>query len=103
MSDWIEISMKFDSKCKLCDGKMSEGDRGLWLKGTGVKHLECPESKEPVEEEKTSYELFDETIYPYQTASDLKYCQFCGKTIDSTIGDKYINKDMKSCSKCFRL
>lgn len=106
--DAIEITMKFDSKCKECKEPMPEGTRGLWLKGTGVRHVNCEGevttyTPKEEEEEKTSVELFDETVYPYQTASDLKYCQFCGKDIDNTIGDKYMNKDLKCCSKCFNL
>lgn len=117
MSDWMEITMKFNSKCKECQEPMPVGTRGLWLKGEGVKHVNCqgevttydPKEQTKVkrskkeEEEKSSYELFDETIYPYQTASELKYCQFCGNDIDKTIGDKYMNRDLKSCRSCFNL
>ena len=78
MSDWIEITMKFDSKCNECEEPMPEGTRGLWQKGQGVKHVKCEgevttyETKASKEhEKKSSVELFDETKYPYAVPKPL--------------------------------
>jgi hypothetical protein len=39
--NWIETTMRFDSKCMECKEPMPEGTRGLWLRGQGVKHIQC--------------------------------------------------------------
>ena len=39
--DWIETTMRFDSRCNECKEPMPEGTRGLWLRGQGVKHIQC--------------------------------------------------------------
>ena len=40
-SQWIEITMKFPGKCKECKKDILVGDRELWKKGEGVKHVKC--------------------------------------------------------------
>ena len=39
--NWIETTMRFDSRCKECKEPMPEGPRGLWLRGHGVRHIRC--------------------------------------------------------------
>ena len=39
--NWIETTMRFDSKCMECKEPMPEGTGGLWLRGQGVKHIQC--------------------------------------------------------------
>ena len=40
-SQWIEITMQFPGKCKECKKDILVGDRELWKKGEGVKHVKC--------------------------------------------------------------
>tara|TARA_B100001146_G_scaffold224834_1_gene244380 strand:- start:1846 stop:2148 length:303 start_codon:yes stop_codon:yes gene_type:complete len=43
---WLQITMKFDGTCIVCNEKVHANEIGLWLKGTGVKHEKCAEIHE---------------------------------------------------------
>lgn len=38
---WIKMTMRFPGKCINCKKPIKIGEKGLWLKGRGVKHEEC--------------------------------------------------------------
>ena len=40
-SQWIEITIQYPAKCKECKKDVVVGDRELWKKGEGVKHVKC--------------------------------------------------------------
>lgn len=41
---WVKLTMRFPGKCIKCKKPLKIGERGLWLKGVGVKHEQCGES-----------------------------------------------------------
>ena len=110
--NWLEITMKYSGKCIECSMAISVGEIQLWAKGIGVKHIQCPDpqqepkSKKTVEEYKREKDkdikFHDPKIYPFLEALSLPYCQICGTKLDTT-GDKMMNLDRRSCSKCFKL
>ena len=113
--------MKYSGKCIECSMAISVGEIQLWAKGIGVKHIQCPvHQQEPnnnpenhQQTEKTTVEEYkqarekdikfhDSKVYPFLEALNLPYCQMCGTKLEIT-GDKMMNLDRRSCSKCFKL
>lgn len=41
-NDWINLVLKFASKCKTCGNKMPKGEHAMWSRSAkAVKHVEC--------------------------------------------------------------
>jgi len=101
---WIEITIKYPNQCKECKGEIIVGERQLWCKGKGVKHVKCEmelKTEETLPKElKQTVVLHDSKIYSFKETRSLRYCQFCGKELPLK-GDSYINCERKSCYKCF--
>ena len=38
---WVRLNMKFASVCIVCKKRIRSGQEGLWMRGVGVKHIEC--------------------------------------------------------------
>ncbi|MDC3257225.1 hypothetical protein OAU44_00455 [bacterium] len=106
---WIEITIKYPNQCLECKKDIIVGQRELWCKGKGVKHIRCNEvtgglkTEETLPDElKQERPIYDTKIYSFKEARSLRYCQFCGKELPLK-GDAFINCERKSCSKCFVL
>ena len=101
---WIEITIKYPNKCKECNKDIVIGDRELWKKGEGVKHVKCKielKTEDSLPDDlKQERPIYDDKIYSFKEVRNLRYCQFCGKELPLR-GDAFINCERKSCSKCF--
>ena len=42
-TEWLEITVKFPSKCLECKEKIKKDEKALWQKDVGIKHLHCME------------------------------------------------------------
>ena len=40
---WIKMNMRFPGTCIVCKKPVKTGERGLWARGVGVKHIGCAE------------------------------------------------------------
>jgi len=112
---WIEITIKYPNECLECKKDIIVGERQLWCKGRGVKHIKCSTNschpnkddfsnslKETVPINCPDKPLYDKKIYSFKEVRELNYCQFCGKLLTEG-GDSFINCERKSCSKCFKV
>ncbi len=65
---WIKLTMKFPGKCMECGKPIPAGQPGLWLKGVGVKHVQCATS-EDMDSSDTSVPVVNRIM-----------CSLCGKS-----------------------
>ena len=108
-SQWIKITIKYPNSCLECKEDIIVGQRELWCKGKGVKHVKCNQIKGGLKTEETlpkelkqERPIYDSKIYSFKDTRSLRYCQFCGKELPLK-GDAFINCERKSCYKCFTL
>lgn len=108
---WISITIKYQNKCIECQEDILVGEKQLWKKGTGVKHTKCNtgvnadailEESIPEVASVKGDDIHDDKIYSFKDVRNLTYCQFCGRNLPLG-GDTFINRERKSCSKCFAL
>lgn len=108
---WISITIKYQNKCIECQEDILVGEKQLWKKGMGVKHTKCNtgvnadailEESIPEVASVKGDDIHDDKIYSFKDVRSLTYCQFCGRNLPLG-GDTFINRERKSCSKCFAL
>lgn len=62
MSEWIKIENRFFANCIECNKNIEAGEDCLWMKGLGIKHLECPTGIEPEESQLVIIDEYDKKM-----------------------------------------
>lgn len=87
-----------------CD---TENDRKKEVKTVDAK-VETVDAKvemgeaTPYSHPERSQKMIDPDVYPHGVAINLTRCQFCGTSVNNN-DDRYINRDRRSCRKCFSI
>ena len=55
----MQITAKFNGKCRLCQGSLPKGSRIEWSRNAGAQHLQC-DPNTIIEDGKTLEQLADE-------------------------------------------
>ena len=102
---WITLTNKYNAKCKNCGEDIDVGEKILWKKGLGVKHIKCEAItlEEAMPEKKiviTDKEWEDFNKYSHDILLKKNECQCCGKALGNR-KDVYINCDKRVCQKHF--
>ncbi len=104
---WIPLTNKYHAKCKNCGEDIDVGEKILWKKGLGVKHIKCEKKEiyleEAMPEKKiviTDKEWEDFIQYSHEILLKKNECQCCGKLLSDN-GNVWINCEKRVCERHF--
>ena len=100
MNNFVEITSKYKGSCKECAGTIDVGEKVLWQKGYGAKHLECIEQLDPINDPIAVEDMLDPSTHSYPDLQKIFKCQDCGADV-SKLADRYIDDDRVVCEKHF--